>query len=64
MEPPERIALGLRTREGISMDLLDEAGTKRAQALVEEEMATICDDRLMLSGVGRALVDPIVAELI
>lgn len=60
----ERIALGLRTREGIALNLLDDAGKQRADSLVEEGMATITNDRLSLVGVGRALVDPIVAELI
>ncbi len=60
----ERIALGLRTREGIPMGMLDKDGLQRAQSLVEEKMAAIKDDQLILSGVGRALVDPIVAELI
>ncbi|MDX1679370.1 MAG: radical SAM family heme chaperone HemW [Akkermansiaceae bacterium] len=60
----ERIALGLRTREGIALELLDEAGRNRARTLCEEELARIEDGRLTLRGVGRALVDPIVAELI
>ncbi|MGA0899708.1 MAG: radical SAM family heme chaperone HemW [Luteolibacter sp.] len=60
----ERIALGLRTRDGISLDLLDEAGRKLTEPLLEQGMATIAKGRLILSGVGRALVDPIVAELI
>jgi oxygen-independent coproporphyrinogen-3 oxidase len=60
----ERIALGLRTREGISLQLLDAAGQQRAQTLCDEGMAQINGDQLTLCGVGRALVDPIVAELI
>ena len=60
----ERIALGLRTREGIPMEWLDEGGAIRAQSLVQDELASITDQRLILAGVGRALVDPIVAELI
>lgn len=60
----ERVALGLRTLEGISLDLLDEAGRDRAVSLANEGMAAIEGDRLQLKGIGRALVDPIVAELI
>jgi len=60
----ERIALGLRTREGIALSLLDEAGRQRAKILAQDGMARVSDDRLTLAGVGRALVDPIAAELI
>jgi len=63
----ERIALGLRTREGIAMDILDEAARARAQGFAAEGLADIitpADPRFVLRGVGRALVDPIAAELI
>lgn len=60
----ERIALGLRTREGIALDLLDTAGRKRADLLSQQGMAAMTDGRLALTGIGRALVDPIVADLI
>ena len=60
----ERVALGLRTLEGISLDLLDEAGRDRAASLANEGMAALEGERLKLKGIGRALVDPIVAELI
>jgi oxygen-independent coproporphyrinogen III oxidase len=60
----ERIALGLRTTEGITLGLLDPAGLRRADDLVTEGLATITGGRLSLAGHGRALVDPIAAELI
>lgn len=60
----ERIALGLRTKEGIPLDLLDDDGKSRVITLVEEGLATVKDDRLILIHRGRALVDPIAAELI
>lgn len=61
----ERIALGLRTREGIAMDLLDEDGHARARGFAAEGLAMITTDgRFVLYGSGRALVDPIAAELI
>ena len=60
----ERIALGLRTREGIPAGLLDAAGRQRAAALVADGLAIWQDDRLALQGRGRALVDAVAAELI
>ena len=60
----ERIALGLRTSDGIPMDLLDPAARVRAELLVEENLARIASGSLTLIGRGRALVDPIAAELI
>jgi len=60
----ERIALGLRTKEGISLDLLDTDGRKHAGFLVEEGLAAIREDRFVLVHRGRALVDPIAAELV
>lgn len=58
----ERIALGLRTTEGIPLSLLD--STSRAEMLVNEGLATIQNERLILIHHGRALVDPIAAELV
>lgn len=60
----ERIALGLRTSTGIEICLLDEDAVLRANSLVEEGLARIEGGRLVLSGRGRALVDPIAAELL
>ena len=60
----ERIALGLRTTEGIPLDLLDPAARQRADILVQQGLARSADGRLVLSGHGRALVDPIAAELV
>ena len=60
----ERIALGLRTRDGIALELLDAAGCRVARQLVEEGLAEIEMQRLILIRRGRALVDPIAAELI
>jgi oxygen-independent coproporphyrinogen-3 oxidase len=60
----ERVALGLRTSAGIALELLDEAAVARAGMLAEEGLAVISDGRLILSGRGRALVDPVAAELI
>ena len=60
----ERIALGLRTSEGIPIELLATPALACAELLVHENLAGITDGRLTLVGRGRALVDPIVAELI
>ena len=58
----ERIALGLRTSEGIPLSLLDSPA--RARTLVGEGLARIENERLVLIHHGRALVDPIAAELV
>ncbi len=60
----ERIALGLRTKEGIPLSLLDEDGRTHARFLAEEGLAAVMGDRLVLVHRGRALVDPIAAELV
>ncbi len=60
----ERIALGLRTTAGIPLDLLGEDALRRVKELTCEGLARIAQDRLVLAGRGRALVDPIAAELI
>lgn len=60
----ERIALGLRTKDGISLDLLDSDARARAMHFTNENLARIEDNRLILIHHGRALVDPIAAELV
>jgi oxygen-independent coproporphyrinogen III oxidase len=60
----ERIALGLRTSAGIPLSLLDDAGRQRAAVLAGEGLAVIGEGRMILAGRGRALVDPVAAELV
>ena len=60
----ERIALGLRTKDGISLDLLSPDSITRARTLTDEKLARIDGNRLILIHHGRALVDPIAAELV
>ncbi len=60
----ERIALGLRTSAGIALSLLEGKARERAAVLAEEGIASIGGGRLVLTGRGRALVDPIAAELV
>jgi oxygen-independent coproporphyrinogen-3 oxidase len=60
----ERIALGLRTRDGIPLDLLSPESRQRAAHFASEGLARIEGERLILIHHGRALVDPIAAELV
>jgi oxygen-independent coproporphyrinogen-3 oxidase len=60
----ELIAMGLRTHAGIAMGLLDAAALQRAEIFHAEGLAEITGGRLRLVGKGRALVDPIAAELV
>lgn len=60
----ERIALGLRTKDGISLDLLSPDSLERARHLSSEGLAHISGNQLILIHHGRALVDPIAAELV
>ncbi len=60
----ERIALGLRTKDGISLDLLGPDSQSRARNLADEGLARIEGNQLILIHHGRALVDPIAAELV
>jgi oxygen-independent coproporphyrinogen-3 oxidase len=60
----ERIALGLRTKDGISLDILSSDARERAGHLITEGLARIEGSRLVLIHHGRALVDPIAAELV
>ncbi|WP_367873252.1 radical SAM family heme chaperone HemW [Luteolibacter sp. Populi] len=57
----ERIALMLRTDEGVPLDLLDQAGVSR---LLEHGLAEQRGERLVLTLAGSPLVDPIAAELV
>ena len=60
----ERIALGLRTTRGIALDWLDWEARGRVAGLIEQGLARMENDRLVLIHHGRALVDPIAAELV
>jgi oxygen-independent coproporphyrinogen-3 oxidase len=59
----EHIALGLRTLEGIPLDLLDHDGKQRALELQEHGLLRVDDAHICLSLKGAALVDAIAAEL-
>jgi oxygen-independent coproporphyrinogen-3 oxidase len=60
----ERIALELRTAEGLSMTRLNEAALKRAEPLIAEGLMTKETDHLVLTHSGKALVDRIAEELL
>ncbi|KAB2638570.1 MAG: radical SAM family heme chaperone HemW [Verrucomicrobia bacterium] len=60
----ERIALGLRTSDGITLDLLTAAALERAGHLAAAGLLQLTGERLVLVHHGRALVDPIAAELV
>lgn len=60
----ERIALGLRTTEGISLQLLDPHGLARAHDLVGFDLLKIHETTLSLTPRGSALVDAIAAEIV
>lgn len=60
----ERIALGLRTKDGISLDLLSPDAIARARNLADEGLARIEGHQFILIHHGRALVDPIAVELV
>ena len=60
----ERIALGLRTSEGIPLSLLNADALSRAEQHAAAGLLRITGQRLVLIHHGRALVDPLAAELI
>ncbi len=59
----ERLALGLRTSEGIPLELIHPANRHRVDDLVAEELAVLTETRLVLTRRGAALADPIAGEL-
>jgi oxygen-independent coproporphyrinogen-3 oxidase len=59
----ERLAMGLRTREGISRNLLDEAGVTRMRVLIDEGLAEERGERMILTKKGASLVDGIAGEI-
>lgn len=60
----ELIALGLRTTQGIPLNLLGLTSLEKAQTLATENLLRISGTHLSLTQLGRPLVDPIAAELI
>lgn len=60
----ERIAMGLRTSEGIPLSLLLPDGLNRTAHLADAGLLRLTGDRLVLIRHGRALVDLIAAEIV
>lgn len=60
----ERIALGLRTNEGIPIELLDEAGQKRACDLINLGLLSGSNQKIIVTDRGRSLVDAIAGEIV
>jgi len=60
----ELIALGLRTTQGIPLELLGSTSLEKARTLATENLLKLGETHLALTQLGRPLVDPIAAELI
>jgi oxygen-independent coproporphyrinogen-3 oxidase len=60
----ERVLLELRLREGLPLDVLDDQGREAAGRQVDAGLATLEDDRLVLTLRGRLLADAVVRDLL
>jgi len=61
----ERVLLEVRLRDGLPLDVLDRLGTRaRAASVVDEGLAVIAGDRLVLTLQGRLLADAVVRRLL
>lgn len=60
----EQIALQLRTTDGLPLSTLRPDERQRAQAIINEGMATLSNGNMVLRGEGRLLVDSIVEHII
>lgn len=60
----ERVLLELRLREGLTLDVLDEAGRAVVPGQVDRGLVTVVGDRLVLTDEGRLLADGVVRELL
>ena len=60
----ERVLLQVRLREGLPLELLDEAGRSRLDGLEREGLATVGGGRLVLTRRGRLLADAVVRSLL
>lgn len=60
----ERIALELRTIDGLNISILSADELQRAHAVVDEGMAVIKDDQMILTEKGMLLVDSIVEHIV
>jgi len=60
----ERVLLELRLKEGLSLDVLDDAGRAAVPEQVERGLLTVQHDRLVLTDAGRLLADGVVRDLL
>jgi oxygen-independent coproporphyrinogen-3 oxidase len=60
----ERVLLELRLAEGLPLDVLDDPGRAAVDAQVQQGLATVEDDRLVLSRRGRLLADAVVRDVL
>ncbi|WP_218967942.1 hypothetical protein, partial [Klebsiella pneumoniae] len=60
----ERVMLALRLRTGLPLSDLDSPGTVAAREVVADGLASIRDDRLILTDRGRLLADGVVLKLL
>jgi oxygen-independent coproporphyrinogen-3 oxidase len=61
----ERVLLELRLRDGLPLTVLDRLGTRdRVDRVVADELASVEDDRLVLTLRGRLLADAVVRRLL
>jgi putative oxygen-independent coproporphyrinogen III oxidase len=60
----ERVLLELRLRDGLTLDVLDEAGRAAVPAQVAAGLVSVVGDRLVLTDRGRLLADGVVRDLL
>ena len=60
----ERVLLEIRLRDGLPVDVLDEAGNAAVPGLVDRGLLVTEGDRLVLTGPGRLLADGVVRNLL
>jgi putative oxygen-independent coproporphyrinogen III oxidase len=60
----ERVLLEVRLEAGLPREVLDEAGRAAADQVVEDGLAVIAGDRLVLTDPGRLLADAVVRDLL
>ncbi|MGV0717120.1 radical SAM family heme chaperone HemW [Mycolicibacterium sp. XJ662] len=60
----EDVLLRVRLRDGLAMGVLNEAERRRAATVVDDGLATVRSDRLVLTDRGRLLADAVVRTLL
>jgi oxygen-independent coproporphyrinogen-3 oxidase len=60
----ERVLLELRLSDGLPLDVLDDDGRAAVAGQVTRGLATVEDNRLVLTAQGRLLADAVVRDLL